>query len=113
MEIRAGNSTASNDMPVVSFDGAELQALDVVSACASFSNNMSKLTCWISASLIHPFTSFLFANTSKLAPESLYDADQPGTSIQMIDADLFLQQAVQLFLAVLNPEPICCVNYPD
>ena len=71
LEIRPGDGTASDYVPFMGVDDIELQPLNEVRAIRLVCTT-SLPTCWISASSIHPLTSVLLANTSKLAPESLY-----------------------------------------
>jgi hypothetical protein len=65
---------------------------------------------------MHPLTSVLFANTSRLAPESRFSVRQLWVGRMAADngyAHLFLKQAVQLLSAVVDAQPVCGVDDPD
>jgi hypothetical protein len=65
---------------------------------------------------MHPLTSVLFANTSRLAPESRFSVRQLRVSHNAADdehAHLLLEQTMQLLSAVVDAQPVCGVDNPD
>jgi hypothetical protein len=65
---------------------------------------------------MHPLTSVLFANTSRLAPESRFSVRQLWVGYMAAGnghAHLLLEQTMQLFSAVVDAQPVCGVDNPD
>ena len=63
---------------------------------------------------MHPVTSVLFANTSRLAPESRFCGLSAGSTAKGLQhAHLLLQEAMQLLSAVVNAQPVCGIHHPD
>jgi hypothetical protein len=75
LQIHAGNGTASDDVPLVRSNGIKLQPLhrSTISAFRlgdDITKRLKQTSC-ISDASMQPLTSVLFANTNRLAPESL------------------------------------------
>lgn len=72
-------------------------------------------TSEISSPVMHPLTSVLFANTSRLAPESRFSPFcqlQPSVEERKHQAHLFLEKTMQLLSAVLDTQAVCGINNP-
>lgn len=69
--------------------------------------------CRTSSSPMHPGTSVLFKNTSRLAPDNLCKQRVSLHLISAFGTHFFPQQFSELCLALADPQSVRCVNHPN